>query len=367
MFRSTSSILALLAAMTLPALGADYGGEWGDDGGDDGPDFRSTYPLEPGDWAGLGDDDDPISIETGIRYWYAIGSQDFSSGGGAVSASDTAHIGELHLRIEDHSTNTYAAAIAGYSAAMSGSVTTPMGTDPIVDGHVGYVGGDIGWQAWSDSNGSGIGPMAGYLYWQDAPDTGRFNYTTLNTGSAVPYSAVTGQTLVPLASAPNMLEAHVLRLGISGKAKLGDMFDVTATVAGVPYAKVGGSAGVDDPSFSNTEYFGPAQAPYGGTTGNVAAIRSSPTSLDGWGYGAMVEGFVGIRPVQQLTVRVGGRLWYLQGTADATYDSVTVSDPGPPGGPYNTAPTVVEQSWISTNNPFRMLRYGLMLEATYEF
>lgn len=368
MFRSTSSILALLAAMTLPALGADYSGEW-DGGGDDGPDFRSTYPIEPGDWAGLGDDDDPIAIETGIRYWYARGAQDISSGGNSVSSTDTAHIGELHLRIEDHSTNSYAAAIAGYSAAMSGSVTTPMGTNPIVDGHVAYLGGDIGWQAWSDGNGTGIGPMAGYLYWQDEPDTGRFNYTTLSGGGAVPYDSATGQTFVPLTSAPNSINAHVLRLGISGKAKLGDIFDVTATVAGVPYAKVGGAVGVEDPGFSTTEYAGPAQPPYGGAAnGNVNWIRSSPTSIDGWGYGAMVEGFVGVRPVEQLTVRLGGRLWYLQGTADATYDAVSITDPGPPGGPvYNTAPTVVEQSWISTNNPFRMLRYGLMLEATYAF
>jgi hypothetical protein len=92
------------------------------------------------------------------------------------------------------------------------------------------------------------------------------------------------------------------------------------------------------------------------------------TSIDGWGYGAMVEGFIGVRPVEQLTVRVGGRLWYLQGTADATYDRAFITDPGPPGGgPYNADPVVVEQGYISTNNPFRMLRYGLMLEATYAF
>jgi len=366
MFRSTS-ILALLAAMSFPAQGADYGGEWGDDGGD--VDFRSGYPTEPGDWAGLGDDDDPISIETGIRYWYALGAQDFSSSGSSVSASDTAHIGELHLRIEDHSTNSWATAIAGYSMALSGTATTPMGSYDIVDGHVGYVGGDIGWQAWGDNNGTGIGPMAGYLYWEDAPDTGRFSYSTLNSGDSVTYDPATGQTFLPGDSVANSVNAHVLRLGISGKAKIGEIFDVTATIAGVPYARVQGTAGVDDPTFSTAEYGGPAQPPYGTELGNISSIRSSPTSLDGWGYGAMVEGFVGVRPVEQLTVRLGGRLWYLQGTADTTYNRVFVTDPGPAVGspPYTEDPIVVEQGYISTNNPFRMLRYGLLLEATYAF
>ena len=75
MFRSTSSVLALLAAMTAPALAADYS-DWGDDYDVEYgavPEFRSSYPVEPGDWAGRGGDDDPISIATGIRYWYARG------------------------------------------------------------------------------------------------------------------------------------------------------------------------------------------------------------------------------------------------------------------------------------------------------
>ena len=366
MFRSTASIFALIAAMAVPATAADYG-DWGQDF-DDSPDFRATYPVEPGDWAGLGDDDDPLEMEFGIRYWYALGSQDFSSGGGTVSSSDTAHIGELHLRIEDHSTNAFVTGLAGYSMALSGTVTTPSGSAPITDGHVGYVGGDIGWFAWGDNDGSGIGPMAGYLYWQDHPDTGRFSFTTANSAADISFDPLTGQTFVPGDSEPNAINAHVLRLGISGKAKLGEIFDVTATVAGVPYARVNGTAGVDDPTFSTAEYAGPAQPPYTLTdNGNISSIRSSPTTLDGWGYGAMAEAFVGVHPVDNLTVRLGGRLWYLQGTADATFDRAIIGDPGPSGGPYTDDPAFVEQGYISTNNPFRMFRYGLLAEATYAF
>lgn len=368
MFRSTSSVLALLAAMTLPAVAADYG-DWDDDL-DGAPDFRTSYPVEPGDWAGLGDDDDPISLEFGVRYWYSMGAQSFTSGGGTVSSSDTSHIGELHLRVEDHSTNTYASAIAGYSFATSGTVTTPSSTDAIIDGHIAYGGADLGWNTWGDNNGSGIGPMVGYLYWQDEPDTGRFNYTTAESAADITYDPNTGQTFLPGDSTPNSINAHVLRLGISGKAKLGEIFDVTATIAGVPYAKVGGTAGIDDPTFSITEYGGPAQPPYDLTNnGNISSMRSSPTTIDGWGYGAMAEAFIGITPVDNLTMRVGGRVWYLQGTADTTYSRAYIGDPGDADvdGIYDTDPTFVNGGFISTNNPFHMFRLGVLAEATYAF
>jgi hypothetical protein len=368
MFRSTSSVLALLAAMTIPAVAADYG-DWADDPGD-APDFRTSYPVEPGDWAGLGDDDDPISLEFGIRYWYAIGEQSFTSSGGTVSATDTSHIPELHLRIEDHSTNTYASAFGGYAAVINGTVSTPSGSFPIADGQILYGGADIGWSPWGDNNGSGFGPMAGYLYWKDAPDTGRFNYTTAETAADITYDPATGQTFLPGGSAENSIEAHALRLGFSGKAKLGEMFDVTATIAGVPYAKVGGTAGIDDPTFSITEYAGPSQPPYNLThNGNISGMRSSPTTIDGWGYGAMADAFVGFHPTENLTFRLGGRAWYLQGTADTTFSRAIIGDPtdSDADGVYDTDPSFFNGDYISTNNPFRMFRYGLLAEATYSF
>lgn len=356
MFRSTTSILAILAAITVPAAAADYG-DWGDDYGD-APEFRVSY------------DDDPIAIEFGIRYWYAKGEQEFTSSGGTVSSGDTAHIPELHLRIEDHSTNVYASAIGGYAAVINGTVTTPSGSMPIADGEIGYVGGDLGWNAWGDDSGNGFGPMVGYLYWKDAPDTGRFNYTTATSASDITYDTATGQTFLPGASAPNSIDAHALRLGLSGKAQLGEMFDITATVAGVPYAKVSGTAGIDDPTFSITEYNGPAQPPYDFTNnGNISSMRSSPTAIDGWGYGAMADAFIGVHPTENLTFRLGGRAWYLQGTADTTYSRAVIGNAtdSDADGVYDTDPTFFNQEYISTNNPFRMFRYGLLAEATYAF
>ena len=369
MFRSTTSVVALLAAMSVPALAADYG-DWDDESA--APDFRSGYPTEPGDWAGLGDTDDPVTFEIGTRYWYSIGSQNFSSGNGSVEATDGTHSGELHLRIEDHSTNTFAKANIGYSIASGGSYTHTTIVPPMVfsgsvtGGHIGYAGADFGWNAFGDNNGSGAGVLVGYQFWNDNL-TGRNNITTLTTGSTVPYDPITGQTTIPGDSVQNSYDVHALRLGVQGKAKLGEFFDISAEVAAVPYAKIYGTVGVDDPEFSTTEYAGPAQFPYSGANGNISSMRSSATTIDGWGYGAMAEAWLGMHPTENLTFRLGGRASYLQGSADQTYSRVFITDPGPAGGPYVTDPVATEVGVIETNNPFSMMRYGLLAEFTYSF
>ncbi len=366
MFRPIPSLLALMTATMLagPALAADI-----DNWDDSGPALRDGYPTEPGDWAGLGDKDDPISMETGVRYWYALGGQSFGSGGSALSSQDASHIGELHLRVEDHSSNVYAKAIAGYSVKMDGTYKGPLTSGDIVDGHVGYVGADIGWNTFTNGS-AGVGPFLGYMYWQDEPDTGRNNFTTVSSSSDVDYDPGTGQTFLPGDSAPNHVDTHLLRLGVSGKAVLGDYFDITAEVAAVPYAKVSGSVGVDDPTFSTATYAGPAQLPYASVAnGNIHTMRASTTQIDGWGYGAQAEAWVGFHPTEHLAFRLGGRLWYLQGTTDSTYTKATIGDPTDADldGTYDTKPSVVKQDFISTNQPFKMFRYGILGEMTYAF
>lgn len=371
MLRSMTSVVAILAAASLaaPAIAADAD-EWG---GDDWEiTYRDSYNIEPEDWTTLGDDEDTISIETGIRYWYSMGGQTASdsSGNSLVTSSDTSHIGELYLRVEDHSTNTYAKAIAGYSVAISGDYSTGSESGTISDGHVGYVGADLGWNTFGDNNGSGLGVLVGYQYWQDAPNTGRNNFTTLDTGDTVTYDEATGQTFIPGDSASNYLDAHILRLGVQGKAKLGDFFDVSAEVAGVPYAKVSGVIGVDDPTFDDSIYTGAAQLPYTYVAdGNIVSMRSSETSIDGWGYGAMAEVMLGVHPTENLTFRFGGRAWYLQGTADQTYSRAEITNPAnlDADPDYEVAPTVVNASYIEEANPFSMFRYGLLAELTYAF
>jgi hypothetical protein len=359
MFRSTSSVLALLAAMTLPAVAADYG-DWDDDL-DGAADFRTSYPVEPGDWAGLGDDDDPVSLEMGVRYWYSMGYLSLSNDAGAFDATDTAHSGEVHLRVTDHSTNTFAKAVAGYGFAMTGSYTDPFSGGTVTDGRLGYLGADIGYNAFGDAN-TGVGPLVGYLYWNNSPRTDRSNFTTAESADDIGYDQNTGQTFLPMDSEDNNLDAHALRLGLQGKADFG-MFDLYAEVAAVPYAKVAGTMGNDQ---TTTTIDNSVYAP-----GNISSMKASSTTLDGWGYGAMAEAFVGFHPTENMTVRLGGRAWYLQGTADVTYDQAFIGNPSdsdaidPPN--FDTPPNFGKVTYIETANPFSMLRLGVLGELTYRF
>lgn len=357
-----SIAILIVASFGLPTLAADYAEE-------PEMDFRSGYQTyEPKDWNDVGEEGDGIHIETGLRYWYSMGSQAIDSG----SATSTAHNGEAFLRIEDDATATYASANAGYSIAITGEYDDGgFGSGAIGDGTIGYVGADFGWSAFNDGNGNGIGGLVGYQYWIEAPDTGRTNFTTLNAGDTVAYNTLTGQTFLTGDSTPNHVDINAFRLGIQGKANFNDFIDFRAELAAVPYATVKGVVGVEDPTFSNDVYSGPAQPPYSGVaTGNINTMRGSETSLDGWGYGAMAEAFVGVHPTENLTFRLGGRAWYIEGTADTTYSRVQISDPTDtdlvtPG--YEGAPVVTETNLIAPDTPFSFLRYGILAEVTYAF
>ena len=175
---------------------------------------------------------------------------------------------------------------------------------------------------------------------------------------------MTGKTSWPGDSTPNRIETNMLRLGISGTARLGSMFDLNAEVAAVPYASMHGILGTAAMVTSYNDLLP------GGIV-NVKDIQSSPTALDGWGYGAMVEALVGIHPTNNITLRLGGRAWYLQGTADMTYSKATIGNPSDsdPTNPqnYDTAPSFSNQTYITRGNPWSMFRYGALAEFTYNF
>ena len=359
---ATSLIVLAAAAGSGPALAADWGSSPEDI-------YRGAYSVEPQDWTEFGDQSDGIHMETGLRYWYSWGSMEFESGGSSGTADDNTHAGEAFLRIQDDATATWASGYVGYSFAINGTTTGPL-SPTIADGAVGYAGADFGWNAFDDGAGNGIGGLVGYLYWNNSPDPGRNNFTTATSADDIGWNDATGQTFVPGDSVPNSVDAHMLRLGISGNAKLNDFFDIRAEVAAVPYAKVGGTVGIDDPTFNEDVYGGPAQFPYGDVAdGNISQMRASATTVDGWGYGAMAEAWLGIHPTENITMRVGGRAWYLQGTADATYTIAEIGNPSDPGGDdtYEVPPSFNLSGAIETNNPFKMFRYGLLAELTYSF
>lgn len=139
----------------------------------------------------------------------------------------------------------------------------------------------------------------------------------------------------------------------------------------MPYANVSGVIGVDDPAFDTTVYNGPAQYPYSRATAATSTfMRSSPTSIEKAGViGAMAEGWIGMHPTENMTFRLGGRAWYLQGTVDQTYTGVQIANPGDtePDGVYDIDPVVTSSGYIQTVNPFAMFRYGLLAATAYRF
>lgn len=373
--RLATSLAVLAAVIGSPVIAADWGEESPEEV------YRGAYSVEPKDWTEMGDESDGIHIETGLRYWYSMGRQSFDLGGETFSESDTAHSVEAHLRVEDDATSTYAKAWAGYTVAITGEYTDPYDTAPVSDGVLGYGGADFGWNAISDGKGTGAGGFVGYNYWNNSPRTSRANYTTAtSSGDIIFPDDETGTWWLPGDSVDDKLELHMLRLGLSGKAEISDFFDISAEVAAVPFATIngimGGHAGSSDGDLGPYDpCFDPAPAACG-----PFFFKASPTEVTGWGYGAMAELMAGIHPTENITMRFGGRAWYVQGTYDATYTGALVTppqyqeieDPDNPGTfipddpPYST-PSIALEDYIQTENPFSLFRYGLLAELTYSF
>jgi hypothetical protein len=351
MSRLVSSLVLVLAASALPAVAAD----WSDES-----DFRGSYVNEPKDWSGMDDPNDEIGFEFGMRYWYSMGSQTFGDSQGDATTNSQAHSGELYLRLDDYASRSYVKGVFGYTSVISGDYSNAYASDgSVVDGTISYLSGDFGWNTFGDGKGSGIGLFAGYQYWNDSPRTSRSNYSTATSSDDLTVNS-DGTINFPGGSSETWLETQSLRLGISGRAKLGGMFDISGELAAVPLAKVQGAI---------------ASWETDGTTalGNPQYIKTSPTEIDGWGYGAMGELMLGITPVENLTFRIGGRAWYLTGTYDARYSAAYITDPvdydtdGVYNGSNDTAPGFSDQDYIETKNPFSLLRYGLVAEMTYSF
>jgi hypothetical protein len=316
-----SALLALLAAS--PALAADYL-------------LRPAYPQEFGFT-----DESLVRFEVGARYWYAWGGQDAgftdaTLGTVDLSVRDQTHLLELHGRIDDLYTDTYLKGWGGYGFGTTGTYSiSPAASGAIGSrSQIGYAGIDYGWLPLGDTKqGSAAGAFLGYTYWKDAPDIG--------TGQVGATFGGPGGAPDTFTEARDNFDIHALRLGIRGTATF-DQFDVQAEIAAVPYAHVSGQVGGSAP---NGFVFPAVGAP---------VYENAPTTLTGRGYGAMGEVMLGFHPTENLTIRAGGRAWYLQGDLEATFNGAL------PGGvdlPAQTLPSTVAS----------IFRYGAMLELTGKF
>lgn len=341
MMRSVSTTLLVLLTTTVPAWAADYLTP--------GPDLRPSYPTQ---WE-MGEDSG-LHIEAGVRYWYSFGAQKHQIGPYTQTMDTKTHAGEVFVRVDDRPTRSYLEASGAYGVAHEGTYTTNGG--PAVNlpaARLGYGAADFGWLPFGTDQAS-FGFVTGYHYTNDSPDTGRANYTTAKSASDITWSNSTGLWTVGVDSKTNDFHVHGLKLGLAGRVDMG-MFDITGEAAATPYAWVSGTYG---------KYVNSAV-----TFGDQTFMQASKTSINGFGYGASGKLMVGLKPTENLAVRFGGRASYLQGAYDVTWDEATITHPtvNPSAPPAYSAPTLSKQTYISNNNPFSMLRYGLLVEVSGRF
>ncbi|MBN9332831.1 hypothetical protein [Devosia sp.] len=325
---STLAILSTASAQHV--LAADYGAL---------PDFRLAYSDQ---WAP--EEGDPLSFETGVRYWYSIGKQEHSRGPDSQTMETKTHSGEVFARVNDASTNSFVEAFGGYGVAHEGTFSTNGGASKTLPAaRLGYAGLDFAWMPLGNDT-VHFGMITGYQYTNDSPDTGRANFSTARSAGQLINNGGVWQ-LSGGDSEINNFEIHNLKLGVAGKFDAG-AFDIFGEAAAIPYSWVTGTYG----AYQAQDYL-------------ATHAQASAVSINGHGYGASGKLMVGFRPTENLSIRVGGRASYLTGQYDVTWDEVAVTQPVAP----STTPTLSRQTFISNNNPFSMLRYGALLEVSGSF
>jgi hypothetical protein len=296
------------------AVAADY------PGADFPVDMRGSYECC--------ENDDSLDFEFGLRYFYSVGQHRMTlSGGDSYSSDDKSHILEGHLRIDDHSTDTFFKARFGYSIHNDSQYNTPATGGTTLSetgGHVAYAGADLAYVPLGGSNGR-FGGLIGYNYMNEASSMGRINYTTASGGGD---------------SSVNDLNIHALKLGVAGTGEFG-AFSVDGEAAIIPYAWLTGTYG----GFYQADFL---------SGGNVYEQGSAGT-IDGGLYGASGELTFGFKPIENLSINFGGRASYLTGDANMRY---TARRDGVPG---------TTQDYIIKTTALSFLRYGLFGGISGEF
>lgn len=299
-----SALVLLSSAAAQQVFAADYGAL---------PGLRPSYPDQ---WQHT--EENPLRFEAGLRYWYAVGQQASELGGNTYNTTDYSHIPEVHLRIDDDFTSSFVKAQAGYAAVVNGEHKAGVGApSSFSGGHIGYVGADFGYTPFGN-DAVKVGGLVGYQYLFDSPDRNRLDV-----------DSVSG------------MHVQMLRLGLTGRANLSDVFDIEAEAVAIPYAYASGAS---------------AEIPFADTIlpGGITVNRRK-TEASGAMYGASGQLLVGFHPTENLTIRAGGRAWYLTGPASAREKQWNAATPNT--YVYNDTPL----------NAFSLLRYGALLEVTGRF
>lgn len=304
MKRSLSGAIAMLALVAAaPALAADY------------PMFGEMRPSYDDGWEQSSEN--PLRMEAGLRYWYSVGEQKSDIGGRSYNTNDRSHILEGHFRIDDDYTSTFVKGQAGYAVYTTGDHNTAVGVPSSFEGgQIGYAGADFGYTPFGNET-FRLGALVGYQYNRESPDRNRYDVQHADG-----------------------LNLHSLRLGVTARADINEMFDIDAEIAAIPYAYGYGAS---------------AETPMANTVIQGVTVNRTITETSGALFGASGQVMLGFHPTENLTIRVGGRAWLLNG------------------------PSSSRQKWWNTANPnsflysdqplngFSLLRYGALVELTGRF
>ncbi|MCF4098030.1 hypothetical protein [Maritalea mediterranea] len=329
-------------------------------------DLRGGY-TEQG-WAEW-DDNPLVGIRAGMRYSYSLGGGSVTTEGvtigptsipgGTSEFSDVVHSGELYLRIDDYSTNTYLKAVGGYSMALSADYSNSYTSGTTDAGKVAHFKVDLGYmpiELGDDENGLKIGGFAGYQYMHEGQQLGAANFNPINSNADLSWVTDTENYFVPIDYAQHSLNVNAMRLGVNSEAKLGP-FDIEAEFTAIPYAQISGVLGFH--GFNAIDQ------------GAYTTYKSTASQFDGSGWGGETELMLGYNINENFAIRAGGRASYLQASGDLVYGLADVTDPvdSDTDGIYETGPATGGTYYLVPEkiDALSMWRYGILAELTYSF
>ncbi|AVX05039.1 hypothetical protein MXMO3_02527 [Maritalea myrionectae] len=262
---SVCYILSALVGLTAgqSALAADFPS-----------DLRGGYTEQ-------GWEDSQVGFEAGLRYGYMLGrirveGVDAGPGdpitGTTAGLDDASHIGEAHLRIDDHSTNSYLKAYGGYSVALNSDYFSVFDAGSSNLGKLAYFTADFGYAPAvtnAENSGAKLSGLIGYQY--------------MHEGHDIDEASV---------SAPTGINIHALRLGVNAAANL-DRFSIEADIAAIPYAMVNGEMGVSG--------------------------AGVPVRFDGIGWGASADIMADYKFTESFSAGLGARATYIRSRGDLSY------------------------------------------------
>ena len=252
---------------------------------------------------------DEFEVDTGFemggRYWWSTGKTQWSHNAqGAVPSFGNPTSTLVYDRLHASSLEFYGAkrwqrgwfiaGNAGFGRVYSGKLTdtdydrgqsvSSESTSSVDEGTLGYLTFDGGYEFLRGYR-SGLGVIVGLNYWNESVDV-----------KGASFSVPAGTP--PISNATKVITNDVswlsFRLGLAGRLQLGDSFNLSGTVAAVPYSRLHN----DDSHYLRSDL---------GSTPNITMTAN--------GYGVQMEGEARYTVGKMTDIGLGLRYWKLKATS----------------------------------------------------